>query len=81
MKETTNSDKIKVSVYYEALCTDSRYFILKQLVPTYEALQEHIKLDFVPYGKAKVNICFHTNYKITYPTLFFFHRPWNTTEK
>lgn len=49
-----NTEVIKVSVYYEALCSDSRNFIINQLAPAYEDLHEHIKLDFVPYGKAKV---------------------------
>lgn len=52
------SGKIKVSVYYEALCSDSRFFILKQLVPAYEAIPEFIELDLVPYGKAKVSIVY-----------------------
>lgn len=46
---------VTVSVYYEALCSDSRFFMLKQLVPTYNAIPEIIKLDLVPYGKAQVN--------------------------
>lgn len=49
------SERIKVSVYYEALCSDSRFFILKQLVPAYHIIPEHIELDLVPYGKAKVS--------------------------
>jgi len=48
-----NVNKIKVTVYYEALCSDSRNFILKQLVPAYETLHDFIELDLVPYGKAK----------------------------
>lgn len=47
-----NDQKIKLSVYYEALCSDSRNFIIKQLVPTYKLLGESILLDLVPYGKA-----------------------------
>jgi len=48
-----NVNKIKVTVYYEALCSDSRNFILKQLVPAYDELHDFIELDLVPYGKAK----------------------------
>lgn len=43
-----------VTIYYEALCSDSRNFILKQLVPTYEKLSDVIEIDLVPYGKATV---------------------------
>lgn len=49
------SEKVKISVYYEALCSDSRFFILKQLVPAYETIPEYIELDLVPYGKAQVS--------------------------
>lgn len=54
MDEDGSSGKIKISVYYEALCSDSRFFILKQLVPAYETIPDYIDLDLVPYGKAKV---------------------------
>lgn len=47
-------DKIKISVYYEALCPDSKFFIKYQLLPVFEEFQEHILLDLVPYGKAQV---------------------------
>lgn len=51
--------RVKVSVYYEALCSDSRFFILKQLIPAYETVPSIIQLDLVPYGKAKVSNPFY----------------------
>lgn len=41
-----------VSVFYEALCPDSKNFILKQLTPTYKKLPDWVIVDLVPYGKA-----------------------------
>lgn len=46
--------KVKISVYYEALCPDSKFFVKYQLLPVYEEFQEYIILDLVPYGKAQV---------------------------
>lgn len=48
----TVQDTVKVSVYYESLCSDSVAFIDNQLVPTYKKLNKAINIDFVPYGKA-----------------------------
>ncbi|XP_045481512.1 gamma-interferon-inducible lysosomal thiol reductase-like [Harmonia axyridis] len=47
------SDKIKLTVYYEALCTDSKFFITRQLGPLYEEMPDHIIIELVPYGKAE----------------------------
>ncbi|KAJ9586870.1 hypothetical protein L9F63_019552 [Diploptera punctata] len=44
---------ILVSVFYEALCPDSRSFFTKHLLPTYEKIPHLIKVDLIPYGKAK----------------------------
>lgn len=50
-KET---EKVKVSVYYEALCPDSKFFITYQLVPVFGELKDFLIIDLVPYGKAEV---------------------------
>lgn len=59
--------KVKISVYYEALCPDSKFFIKYQLLPVFEEFQEDILLDLVPYGKAKVRLklkCIKTSFKL-----------------
>ncbi|KAL5279797.1 ifi30 family protein [Megaselia abdita] len=56
-KLTVNREIIKIapaviSVFYEALCPDSKNFVLKQLTPTVEKLPDWVYLELIPYGKA-----------------------------
>ncbi|XP_055706550.1 GILT-like protein 3 [Phlebotomus papatasi] len=46
------SEKLQVSVYYEALCVDSVYFFTRQLIPTYNEYGDKMDLKLIPYGKA-----------------------------
>ncbi len=46
---------VKVSVYYECRCPDSKDFIMDQLLPVYAVHKRSIDVDFVPYGKATVS--------------------------
>ncbi|KAL0268723.1 UNVERIFIED_CONTAM: hypothetical protein PYX00_010549 [Menopon gallinae] len=43
---------VNVTLYYESLCIDCVEFIKYQMWPTYQSLGDHLKLDFVPFGKA-----------------------------
>ncbi|KAF7287015.1 GILT-like protein 1 [Rhynchophorus ferrugineus] len=52
-KET---EKVKISVYYEALCPDSKFFITYQLVPVFDKLKDFLIIDLVPYGKAQTMV-------------------------
>ncbi|KAJ8985067.1 hypothetical protein NQ317_019750 [Molorchus minor] len=45
-------DPIKVSVYYETLCPDSRTFIAVKLHPNYQDIANYVNLELIPYGKA-----------------------------
>lgn len=44
---------VLVSVFYEALCPDSKGFMVNQLVPAYRKIPNLIEIEFFPYGKAK----------------------------
>ncbi|XP_026333635.1 GILT-like protein 1 [Hyposmocoma kahamanoa] len=45
-------NKVKVAVYYESLCPDSKKFIVEQLAPVWRDFRGAIKVKLVPYGKA-----------------------------
>ncbi|KAJ4431697.1 hypothetical protein ANN_20299, partial [Periplaneta americana] len=47
---------VVVTVFYEALCPDSRSFFTKQLLPTFEKIPHLIQINLVPYGKAKTEL-------------------------
>ncbi|CAB0042012.1 unnamed protein product [Trichogramma brassicae] len=47
------TQKVLVKVYYEALCSDSRNFIIKQLLPTYNTIENYMDVQLIPYGKAE----------------------------
>lgn len=52
--------QVNVTVYYEALCGDSKSFISTQLAPNYSAFKKYVNIQFVPYGKAKVGFLLST---------------------
>jgi len=48
-----HGEAVTLSVYYEALCPDSMWFVKYQLYPTWLLLTgQYLAIDFVPYGKA-----------------------------
>lgn len=51
--DNTTPDQLTITVYYEALCPDSKFFIIYQLVPLLDAFRDRITIDLVPYGKAQ----------------------------
>ncbi|OXU25364.1 hypothetical protein TSAR_012927 [Trichomalopsis sarcophagae] len=44
---------VVVTVFYEALCPDSRSFIKHQLKPTFDKIEDYIDVNLIPYGKAE----------------------------
>ncbi|KAL1457139.1 hypothetical protein WDU94_001800 [Cyamophila willieti] len=57
--ERVNITKIKLTVYYEALCQDSAMFVTKQLYPLLitnqsTSIAHYVDVNFVPFGKSKV---------------------------
>ncbi|XP_041675122.1 gamma-interferon-inducible lysosomal thiol reductase isoform X2 [Drosophila eugracilis] len=49
------SVKVVVTVFYEALCPDSKYFLTKQVLPTYKVAERIMEVRLAPYGKARTN--------------------------
>jgi len=45
-----------ISVFYEALCPDSKNFIVKQLKSAYSKLPNLIEIEFFAYGKATTTV-------------------------
>jgi interferon gamma-inducible protein 30 len=43
---------VLLEVYYETLCPDSKAFIVNQLYPTVQQINDIINVSLVPYGKA-----------------------------
>lgn len=51
--------QVKVTVYYSAKNASTTTFMYNQLYPAYKRLrenneEEHVKINFVPYGKLEV---------------------------
>ncbi|XP_072933211.1 gamma-interferon-inducible lysosomal thiol reductase-like [Epargyreus clarus] len=54
--QKVNSDspqKILLSVFYESKCPYSKKFVLNQLQPAMQLLYHYVKLQFIPFGKAR----------------------------
>lgn len=52
----TKGSPVLITVYYEALCPDSKGFIRQQLFPTYRKIPNLVELEFFPYGKAETTL-------------------------
>jgi len=49
-----NGDElVKINVYYESLCPDSKAFITQQLGPVYQKFKKYLEVELRPYGNAK----------------------------
>ncbi|KAM4574157.1 gamma-interferon-inducible lysosomal thiol reductase isoform 2-T2 [Fundulus diaphanus] len=53
IKPNQTVPRVALTLYYESLCPDCRYFITQQLFPTWTMLQDILSLTLVPYGNAK----------------------------
>ncbi|XP_062565440.1 GILT-like protein 3 isoform X2 [Armigeres subalbatus] len=52
---SSNDDKLRVTIYYEALCYDSISFITNQLAPAWQKHRDQMDLKLVPFGKAYID--------------------------
>jgi len=48
---------VRLGVFYESLCPDSKNFIIHQLQTAYSKLSNITFLELIPYGNAKVCLC------------------------
>ncbi|XP_044316669.1 gamma-interferon-inducible lysosomal thiol reductase [Drosophila rhopaloa] len=46
---------VVVMVFYEALCPDSKYFLTRQLLPTFKVASSIMEVKLAPYGKARTS--------------------------
>ncbi|XP_045489747.1 gamma-interferon-inducible lysosomal thiol reductase isoform X1 [Pieris rapae] len=51
-KSKKDDNKVKIAVYYESLCPDSKAFITTQLAPIWREMRGSVKVKLVPYGKS-----------------------------
>ncbi|XP_052750762.1 GILT-like protein 1 isoform X2 [Galleria mellonella] len=51
-KKKQDDHKVKIAVYYESLCPDSKRFITTQLAPVWRDFRGVVKVKLVPYGKS-----------------------------
>ncbi|XP_018560781.1 uncharacterized protein LOC108903177 [Anoplophora glabripennis] len=51
----SSAQKIKISVYYETLCSDSVRYLVNQFYPAYQNLADNMEVDLVAYGKANAS--------------------------
>lgn len=53
INKQSSDDRLKLSIYFESLCPDSKKFHLEQLKPAYKKLANYIDLELIPYGNAE----------------------------
>lgn len=47
---------VLITVFYEALCPDSKYFLSKQMLPAFKMAASIMDVKLVPYGKATTSL-------------------------
>ena len=49
-------DKVRLNLYFESKCPDSKQFVNDQLYPTYQKLNSIIKFRLIQFGNGNVSI-------------------------
>lgn len=47
--------RVKLDIFYEALCPDTFQFINVELLPLYDDFRENLDILFIPFGKGNVS--------------------------
>lgn len=50
---SVSDGRVQVEVNLESLCPDSRRFVLRQLVPTFNDISDIMQVDIIPFGHAR----------------------------
>jgi hypothetical protein len=48
--------QIKMDIYYESLCPDSKKFLTQVLYPIYNDFKQNMEINLIPFGKSDVSI-------------------------
>jgi len=55
LQKAQDVQKVKIDIYYESLCPDSRNFISYTFWPAFQKFERYLDVKLIPFGKAEIN--------------------------